>query len=487
MKGYHRCAVVTRRIMVTLGFFLLSWHNSFVVGTSSSGTAFLARSSATHRGGPAGILTNKRRRRGRSSISSFGVVGSSIHDHDHDDSEHDHLAFLFSDDHQQHDDATAHAVVVHQRTSAAPDDMHSRRRRNTGTWHRSGRGSSSSRTSVDVVASRRGSPEFCYDDNNNNNFEENNDDGRIRTVHLCSSAASKVAKTLLRGAALRIASDLTGGTPLENIKTRTALSTTDESPAQAARNIIRANGLVGLWKGSSGRTVEGALIGAVFMLTSTITKSQLRRVCGASPTVAALVGGLIGGIAQATIMTPAGLVFTALNSQRDNDDDDNDDHHPAGIRMTTIKGGGGNNNNNNNMESSFDIVRRVVREQGVAGLYAGVRPMALRQATNWASRAGLTEITRSVLGWSQYGLIGEFLSGVVGGVGSCWNTPIETIRVHTQRDVNQGQVARPMADYWRDIVHTDGYAGLFRGCAPRAVQAIWQTTFLIVVPNIMGI
>jgi hypothetical protein len=332
------------------------------------------------------------------------------------------------------------------------------------------------RTSHNRTSSRRATgiasrPESFY-----NSYYDKRDQDHEADVLLCS-ATSKVAKTLLRGAALRIASDLTGGTPLENIKTRTALSS--ESPFQVTRSIVQADGLLGLWKGSPSRTVEGALVGAIFMLTSTITKSQLRRVAVVPPTVAALAGGLVGGIAQAAIMTPAGLVFTALNSQRGGGSTTITDPYGA----MTIKGGG----RRRNKESTVDIVRRVLNERGPAGLYAGVRPMALRQATNWASRAGLTEITRSVLGFSKYGLVGELLSGVVGGVGSCWNTPIETIRVHTQRDVNNGRTAQPMATYWRDIVQTDGYAGLFRGCGPRAVQAIWQTTFLIVVPNIMGI
>lgn len=269
-------------------------------------------------------------------------------------------------------------------------------------------------------------------------------------VRFCS-----VYKTLLRGAALRIASDMSGGTPLENIKTRTTLST--EGPFAATKEIIKADGIRGLWKGSPSRTIEGALIGAVFMLTSAATKTQLKKF-GAAPTLAALAGGLVGGVAQASVMTPAGLIFTALNSQ-----------------------------DKKRKESSIDIVRRVVQERGIGGMYAGLRPMSLRQATNWASRAGFTEITRTVFGWSKYGLLGELASGAVGGVGSCWNTPIETVRVVTQRDVSQGKQAQTMGYYWNDIVERDGYSGLFRGYTPRAVQAIWQTFFLIVVPNIMGI
>ena len=39
---------------------------------------------------------------------------------------------------------------------------------------------------------------------------------------------------------------------------------------------------------------------------------------------------------------------------------------------------------------------------------------------------------------SKYGLIGEIGSGVIGGLGSTWNTPIETLRVLKQKDIAQG-------------------------------------------------
>ena len=72
---------------------------------------------------------------------------------------------------------------------------------------------------------------------------------------------------------------------------------------QATRQIISNGGIGALWTGSPSRTVEGALIGAVFMLSSVTTKKQLQR-WGAPPTVAALAAGLVGGVAQAAIMTP---------------------------------------------------------------------------------------------------------------------------------------------------------------------------------------
>jgi len=120
-------------------------------------------------------------------------------------------------------------------------------------------------------------------------------------------------------------------------------------------------------------------------------------------------------------------------------------------------------------------------------LYFGMGPMCLRQASNWASRSGFTEIARTNLRMSQYGVWGEIGSGIIGGVGSTWNTPIETIRVLMQKDVSQGRNTQPFMQYYKDVKEDQGYPGLFRGWTPRTIQAVWQTVFMVVVPNMLGI
>ena len=66
---------------------------------------------------------------------------------------------------------------------------------------------------------------------------------------------SRIARNLVRGAFLRIASDLTGGTPLECIKTRVTVTT--EGPWSAFQNIVKNGGVKALWAGTPSRTIEG--------------------------------------------------------------------------------------------------------------------------------------------------------------------------------------------------------------------------------------
>jgi len=275
-------------------------------------------------------------------------------------------------------------------------------------------------------------------------------------VQQCS--ASGLAKNLLRGAFLRIASDLSGGTPLESIKCR--VTVTGDNMVAAYRNICNDDGFFGLWSGTPSRTVEGALLGALFILGSTFTKKKVLAM-GGSKTVAALAAGTVGGIAQAVVMTPAGMIFTSLNVNRGKKGYEND--------------------------NAITVAKRIINEKGIMGMFYGGGPMCLRQASNWASRSCLTEIARTTLHMSNYGMLGEIGSGIVGGIGSCWNTPIETIRVVMQRDVSMGKRTKSFGGYWGEIVHEKGYPGLFRGVTPRGIQAIWQTVFMVVVPNVMGI
>jgi len=181
----------------------------------------------------------------------------------------------------------------------------------------------------------------------------------------------------------------------------------------------------------------------------------------ASPIMASLAGGLVGGLAQAIVMTPAGMVFTSLNVNKNKPGYEND--------------------------NAITVTKRIIKEKGLKGMFIGGGPMAVRQASNWASRSCFTEIARTTLRMSEFGLMGEIGSGVIGGLGSCWNTPVETARVLMQKDVASGKKAKSFAGYIQDINEREGIPGLFRGVTPRGIQAIWQTVFMVVVPNVLGV
>ena len=160
-------------------------------------------------------------------------------------------------------------------------------------------------------------------------------------------------------------------------------------------------------------------------------------------------------------MTPSGLIFTSLSVIKDKPGHEHD--------------------------NSFTVAKRLLETNGIQGMFAGGGPMAARQATNWASRSLMTEVCRTSLKLSRFGSVGEIASGVIGGVTSCWNTPLETVRVLMQRDISAGVTPKTYSRYIGDVVDEAGVVGLYRGVSPRALQAMWQTVFMVVVPNILGV
>jgi len=204
--------------------------------------------------------------------------------------------------------------------------------------------------------------------------------------------------------------------------------------------------------------LHSALQGALFLAGSLGTK-RIILANGGSSTLAAQCGGFVGGIVQTLIMTPAGMIFTSLNVNKD------------------IPG--------YEHENAWLVTKRIMKQTGIRGMYVGIIPMMIRQSTKWATRAGLTEIARAQ--FQSNGLLGELASGIVGGVGSCWNTPVETVRVLMHQDLSRGNEVKPILAYVNCILEKDGVPGLFRGVTPRCIQAVWLTAFMIVVPNVLGI
>lgn len=123
------------------------------------------------------------------------------------------------------------------------------------------------------------------------------------------------------------------------------------------------------------------------------------------------------------------------------------------------------------------------------GLNKGVNAVALRQTTNWGSRFGLSRLgTKSKhypINISGEDLIRnnrkntdpsaplsplqKILASTFGGALSCWNQPIEVIRVEIQSQIKA--VGRPekmtIKDAAKWIYKNGGVLGFYRGVTPR--------------------
>lgn len=287
----------------------------------------------------------------------------------------------------------------------------------------------------------------------------------ISQIALVSSTPPTVLRNLARGSALKIAADLSGGLPfevwkssvvLENIRANQA-GVIPEPSRRILERLIQDRGVQGLWSGASARIAEGFFSGAVLlagkealrkaMLTSPVVTKTL------SPAIIGFVAGAGGGAAQAIVMAPTSYLVTA----------------------TTANGG-----------SVVAAAKDVWSRKGIRGIYRGSPAVAARQATNWASRQGFTELIRPKI--RVAGVPGEIIAGCLGGVLSSWNTPFEVARIESQSRLfsdEQTDHQHTLFETMQDIVKKRGVRGLYTGLGPRMCQACYQTVFLVCIPRIM--
>lgn len=146
-------------------------------------------------------------------------------------------------------------------------------------------------------------------------------------------------------------------------------------------------------------------------------------------------------------------------------------------------------------ESTFKIAADIFKKEGIAGINKGVNAVAVRQCTNWASRFGITRFTQESIIKLRYGeapdahtratAIDKALASIVGGALSCWNQPIEVIRVEMQSQVKAADRPEKMTivSTTKYIYQHNGIKGFYRGVLPRVGLGMWQTLCMVALGN----
>lgn len=237
-----------------------------------------------------------------------------------------------------------------------------------------------------------------------------------------------------------------------------------EGTVEALKNVYKSGGGIhAFWRGTSAKMVESGTKGAILMYAKEgINESLLKN--DVDPGVAGVLAGAGGGIAQVSVMGPCTYLVTgAVND-------------PSG-------------------KSSVERIKETYARSGVKGFYPGGTAIAFRQATNWASRQGFTEIVREKAKAVWYPDVDskevkmtkgqEVICGVIGGTMACWNHPFEVARIEAQTRGSLGQETGSMVSVMKDIIKENGVGGLFRGIVPRVGLGIWQTLFMVTGAKIL--
>ncbi|BGP18524.1 hypothetical protein JCM10213v2_006590 [Rhodosporidiobolus nylandii] len=278
------------------------------------------------------------------------------------------------------------------------------------------------------------------------------------------------------GAAVSLFEVTTLGQPLEVLKTHMA-SHRNESLTTAIQKTYAKGGWKGFYAGLiPWAWIESSTTGGILLFTSSFVESFAIQ-HHVKPGAAGLLGGVVGGAAQAYLAMGVCTCMKTAEITRDKA------LHPSVIPGEPLS-------KNAQVPSTWQLFKDTYRKEGIAGINKGVNAVAIRQMTNWGSRIGIARTAESSIRKFRELRPTDPLSGkdkvLASAIG---NHPIEVIRVEMQSLVKKppsassgapAQPAKPtMLSTFRYIYGESGIKGLFRGVTPRVGLSTWRTICLV--------
>ncbi|KAJ3268823.1 Mitochondrial DNA replication protein yhm2 [Terramyces sp. JEL0728] len=272
---------------------------------------------------------------------------------------------------------------------------------------------------------------------------------------------------LLIGAGLNLFETSTLGQPLEVTKTQMAANRS-LGMVGSMKTIYSRGGILGFYQGLiPWAWIEAGTKGSVLIFAQSEVEFVTKKL-GFSNFSSAIISGMAGGVAQA--YTTMGFC-TFMKT----------------VEVTRSKAGGGV------QKSTWQVASEIFKKEGIVGINKGVNAVALRQCTNWGSRFGLSVLAEGVIRDYYFGKqdkdkhtkplppLQKILASAIGGGLSCWNQPIEVIRVEMQSQLKVAGRPEKMtivkAAQW--IYKNNGLMGFYRGVTPRIGLGIWQTICMV--------
>lgn len=265
--------------------------------------------------------------------------------------------------------------------------------------------------------------------------------------------------------------------PISVVKTRLQVTSRQGSNPSAIsifRNILRADGVSGLYRGF-GTVVTGAVPGRIIFLTTLeTTKIGALRITEKlnlpEPTQAAIangVAGMISSLAAQSVFVPLDVV-----SQR--------------LMVQGTSGAA-------NYSGGLDAARRIIKTDGIRGLYRGFGMSVLTYSPSsavwWASYGSSQRVIWRSLGYSskdnmqmpsqgQIMLVQALGGFFAGAVASCVTTPLDTIKTRLQ--VMDTESKPSVKRTIKRLIDEDGWKGLYRGIGPRFFSmSAWGTSMIL--------
>ncbi|KMT18671.1 hypothetical protein BVRB_2g028000 [Beta vulgaris subsp. vulgaris] len=262
--------------------------------------------------------------------------------------------------------------------------------------------------------------------------------------------------------------------PVSVTKTRLQVAsrdTADRNAFSVIKGILKTDGVPGLYRGF-GTVITGAIPARIIFLTALeTTKVAAFRMVEplklSEPSQAAIangIAGMTGSLCAQAVFVPVDVVSQKLMVQ-------------GYSGYATYNGG-------------LDVVRKVVKSDGVRGLYRGfglsVMTYAPSSAVWWASYGSSQRLFWRLLGsgTEETPSLGKIVcvqaaGGVVAGAtASCITTPLDTIKTRLQvMGLDNKQNAVQVV---KKLIADDGWQGLYRGLGPRFFSmSAWGTSMIL--------
>ncbi|CCF59668.1 hypothetical protein KAFR_0H02590 [Kazachstania africana CBS 2517] len=162
-----------------------------------------------------------------------------------------------------------------------------------------------------------------------------------------------------------------------------------------------------------------------------------------------VVSGASAGVIEATVIVPFELVK---------------------VRMQDI---------NSKFKSPLDALKRIVKQDGLLGMYGGLESTMLRHAFWNAGYFGIIYQVRNTLGTDKKSTWNDLIAGTIGGTMGCiLNTPFDVVksRVQSQHNVTKLANGQLVKKYdWAipsvmKIYREEGFRALYKGFTPKIAR-----------------
>ncbi|KAI4601665.1 hypothetical protein KJ359_011796 [Pestalotiopsis sp. 9143b] len=238
--------------------------------------------------------------------------------------------------------------------------------------------------------------------------------------------------------------------PTEFVKTRRQLLNTgkSESPLRILTTAIRSHGLGSVYTGAGAFCISNTLKSGVRFLTFDTVRDRLPKNTNTGKPAAAstILAGMAAGIAESvTVLTPGENIKTRMIQER--------------ARSHGI--------------SAAKITREILRTNGVKGLYRGVSPVVIKQASNSAVRfvsySTMLDIIRPYVQSTGIGLSAPAIAGAAAGVVTVYCTmPFDVLKTRMQSQSGVG--SQNLVQSLSTIVREECIKGLWKGTTPRLAR-----------------